>query len=78
MKILFSKKAEKYLTSLPPRIALNILDRIQKIPNGDIKPLSGRKGEYRLRVGKYRILFLVESENLSVVKIDTRGDIYKQ
>ena len=77
MKILFSKKAEKYVASLPPRVALNLLDRIQKIPEGDIKPLSGRKGEYRLRVGKYRILFFIRNENIFVVKVDTRGDIYK-
>ena len=78
MNILFSKKAEKYIMSLSPRTALNILDRIQKIPYGDIKPFSGRQSEYRLRVGKYRILFFIENENVHVVKIDTRGDIYKQ
>lgn len=77
MKILFSKKAEKYITSLPPRIGFNILNRIQKIPEGDIKPISGRKGEYRLRVGKYRIIFFIENEDLYIVKVDTRGDIYK-
>jgi len=77
MKIFLAKKAEKYVVSLPPRVALNLLDRIQKIPGGDIKPLSGRKGEYRLRVGKYRILFFIKNENIYVVKVDTRGDIYK-
>ena len=77
MKILFSKKAEKYIASLPPRIALNILYRIRKIPEGDVKPLSGRKGEYRLRAGKYRIIFFIESEDIYIVKLDTRGDIYK-
>ncbi|OFW62906.1 MAG: hypothetical protein A2Z35_03935 [Actinobacteria bacterium RBG_19FT_COMBO_36_27] len=77
MKIFFSKKAEKYIALLPPRIALNILDRIQKIPEGDIKPLSGRKGEYRLRAGKYRIIFFIEGEDIYIVKLDTRGDIYK-
>jgi len=78
VKILFSKKSEKYLTSLPPRIALNILDRIQKIPDGDIKPLAGRKGEYRLRVGKYRILFFIDKDIIHIVKLDTRGDVYKR
>ena len=78
MKVLLSKKAAKYLASLPPRIALNILARIEKIPEGDIKPLSGRKGEYRLRAGKYRIIFFIKNENIYVVKVDTRGDIYKQ
>jgi len=77
MKILFSKKAEKYLTSLPPRIALNILDRIQKIPEGDIKPFYGRKGEYRLRVGKYRIIFFIKNEVIYIAKVDIRDDIYK-
>lgn len=77
MKILFSKKAEKYITTLPPRIALNILNHIKRIPEGDIKPLSGRKGEYRLRAGKYRIIFFIESEDIYIVKLDTRGDIYK-
>jgi mRNA-degrading endonuclease RelE of RelBE toxin-antitoxin system len=77
MKILFSKKAEKYLASLPPRIALNILDRIQKIPEGDIKPFYGRKGEYRLRVGKYRIIFFIKNEVIYIAKVDIRDDIYK-
>ena len=77
MKILFSKKAEKYLVLLPPRIALNILDRIQKIPEGDIKPFYGRKGEYRLRVGKYRIIFFIKNEVIYIAKVDIRDDIYK-
>ena len=77
MKIFFSKRAEKYLASIPTRIAMHILDKIQEIPEGDIKPPSGRKGEYRLRAGKYRILFYIESENLYIVKIDTRGDVYR-
>ena len=78
MKILFSKKAEKYLTSLVSRIAFNILHRIELIPEGDIKPLVGRKGEYRLRVGKYRIIFFISNDTVYIVKIDTRGDVYKR
>jgi len=77
VKLLFSKKAEKYLLSLPKRIALNLLNRINQIPEGDIRPLSGRKGEYRLRYGKFRVLFYIESDAVKVFKIDTRGDVYK-
>lgn len=77
MNIVFSKKCEKYLLSLPKRIAIHLLDRINQIPEGDIKPLSGRKGEYRLRVGKFRILFYIEAETVRIFKIDTRGDLYK-
>jgi mRNA interferase RelE/StbE len=78
VNILFSKKAEKYLASLVPRVAFNILNRIELIPEGDIRPLAGRKGEYRLRVGKYRIVFFISEDTISVVKIDTRGDVYKR
>lgn len=78
MKILLHRQAEKYLRSLPARIALQILDRIGRIPEGDIRPLSGRKGEYRLRVGRYRILFYIEEDTVKVFKIDTRGDIYER
>jgi len=28
-------------------------------PNLDIKPLSGANGRYRMRVGEYRVLFIV-------------------
>ena len=78
MKILFSIKAEKYLTSLVSRIAFNILHRIELIPEGDIKPLAGRKGEYRLRFGKYRIIFFISNDTVYIVKIETRGDVYKR
>jgi mRNA interferase RelE/StbE len=78
VNILFSKKAEKYLASLVPRVAFNILNRIELIPEGDIRPLAGRKGEYRLRVGKYRIIFFISEDTISVVKIDTRDDVYKR
>jgi len=77
VKILFSKKAEKYLLSLPKRTALNLLNRINQIPEGDIRPLSGRKGEYQMRYGKFRVLFFIKPDTVKVFKIDTRGDIYK-
>ena len=77
MNIEFSKKSEKYLLPLPKRITIHLIDRINQLPEGDIKPLSGRKGEYRLHIGKFRILFCIEAETIRVFKIDTRGDLYK-
>jgi mRNA interferase RelE/StbE len=32
---------------------------------------------YRLRVGKYRIIYNFTEEEVIIVKIDTRGDVYK-
>lgn len=44
--------------------------------------MSGYKdGRYRLRVGKYRVIYKYETENaleiLDVMDIGSRGDIYK-
>jgi mRNA interferase RelE/StbE len=44
----------------------------------DIKPLKGRP-ELRLRVGKYRVLFVEsrETQTYVITTIAVRGDVYK-
>ncbi|RQD66792.1 MAG: type II toxin-antitoxin system RelE/ParE family toxin, partial [Tindallia sp. MSAO_Bac2] len=56
-----------------------ILEAIEKIPRGDIKKLNGKKLDniYRLRIGKYRVVYQANEENITIVKVDTRGDVYK-
>jgi mRNA interferase RelE/StbE len=76
--IFFHKKAEKYLLSLPRRIALNIISKIERLPEGDVRPIAKRPGEYRLRCGKFRVLFFIEDDTIKVYKIDTRGNVYKK
>ena len=48
-------------------------------PIGDIKPMKGYQGLYRLRVGTYRILFEVDHREkvVYIQAIDSRGGIYK-
>jgi mRNA-degrading endonuclease RelE of RelBE toxin-antitoxin system len=45
---------------------------------GDVKPLQGEfKGQFRLRVGHWRILFFFEAPDWLVVSnVDTRGQSY--
>lgn len=42
--------------------------------------MQGMNGIYRLRVGKYRILYEVNDEELLVYLMDagSRGDVYKK
>lgn len=44
----------------------------------DIKKLTGREG-YRLRIGSYRAIYAIDTGQLVilVVKVGSRGDIYK-
>ena len=56
-----------------------IFNAIQNLPDGDIKRLTGNDIPpiYRIRISKYRILFYMNEEEIQVLKVDSRGDIYK-
>jgi len=83
-RIVFSKQALKALKKMPNFMAERIrgkLDEIAKNPaaiRSDVSPMRGRPG-FRLRVGNYRAVFTVTDEILQVfvIKIGTRGDVYK-
>ena len=86
MEIQYEKAALKYLKGLQKPQRDIILDAIEKLTHkpaeGDIKKMSGYKdGRYRLRVGKYRIIYKYltnnEIEVLCIMDVGSRGDIYK-
>ena len=72
------KRLDKIPNPDKNRIAQAIYDLEDKIELLDIKKLAGREG-YRLRVGKWRILLDIDSnENIiSVYKLASRGEVYK-
>ena len=56
---------------------LAAITRYATTGHGDIKPIRGRPGEYRLRVGKWRVFFRQDqSDLLIVIGIDNRGEAY--
>lgn len=76
------KPAQRYLERMQladQKRIINALDTLITAPTTlDVKPLKGRS-EMRLRVGKYRILFVEDAENKAyiVTTIGSRGDVYK-
>ncbi|MGB3509272.1 MAG: type II toxin-antitoxin system RelE/ParE family toxin [Microcoleaceae cyanobacterium] len=76
------KAAQRYLEKMQPDDQLRIikaLDALVADATGlDVKSLKNRP-ELRLRVGKYRILFIEDRENqvYVVTNIGSRGDVYK-
>ena len=81
MEILYTKIAAKAISAMDQQTQQRIQLGIEGIPNGDILPLQGKDNEYRLRIGKYRILFEYKQKDtekiLYILNIGSRGDIYK-
>ena len=74
--IRYSKQAEKFLNRQPPHIQRRIRAAIAALPLGDVKKLTGMP-YYRLRVGDFRVLFDRDGNILTIVRIDSRGQVYK-
>jgi len=81
MKIFYSRTSLKYLHGLDKKTVGKMIEAIDKLPSeGDVKKLRGEreKNIFRLRIGRYRIIFVRDIDVIKIVKIDTRGDVYKQ
>lgn len=82
-KILLKKEAAKYLANLDKPSKNRIKTAIQglgvKPPKGDIVPLKGKEGWFRLRVGTFRVIFRLNKEDQAIIieTIASRGDVYK-
>ncbi len=80
IETIYSKDSKKSLESYDKKTGLRIIKAIEDIPLGDIKRLEGNNVPilFRLRVGKYKIIYsYLDKDCIKVIKIDTRGDIYK-
>ena len=81
--IIITHSAQKAIKKLDENTRIRILKRMkemQKWPfTGDVKPLKGLPGEWRTRVGDWRIIYSVDRDQLIVMilKVAHRGDVYK-
>ena len=77
-KIELHKSVTKYISALQTGQQKRILAAIYKLPQGDVAPMKRRKGEFRLRVGVWRVLFEYrDGDTIFIMEIDSRGDVYK-
>jgi len=66
---------EKLESSTVRRI-LKKVDELSENPfSKDIKKLKG-SDDFRLRIGDYRIIFSIEKENIQILKVGHRKNIY--
>jgi len=72
-------RAVKDLRRLDKRNAGRILKAIERFAetgHGDVKALVGKPGEYRIRAGDMRAIFVVIEDVLRVRRIGHRREIY--
>ena len=82
--IRFDKPAEKFIENADKKLAKRILDRIEELkdnpfPRESLKVKGYQENVYRIRVGKYRILYIVfrNQSLISITEIDKRCRVYK-
>ena len=81
-KLFFKKSVQKDLDRIPKKDLKRILSRIESLsvdprPKGCEK-LTGQE-RYRLRQGRYRIVYSIQDDELTVwvVKVGHRKDVYR-
>ena len=79
----FKKKAVEEIEMLPSQVRRRILEKLkfyslQENPLRSADKLKDyRFGNYRFRIGDYRVLFDVEDKKIIILKVGHRSDIYK-
>jgi mRNA interferase RelE/StbE len=81
-EILLKRSAERELTALPRGTHDRIVERIARLrlsprPSGVVK-LQGQDA-YRMRVGDYRVLYVVDDHRrrVEVIAVGHRRDVYR-
>jgi len=80
MALTYSRTSIKFLAKCEPKIRAAIVEAIRELPDkGDVQKLKGQviQNAFRLRVGRYRVVYVWEAYEVRILKIDTRGDVYK-
>lgn len=82
MKLQLTSRAQKELDKIDDKTALRISQKIYRLetnPYGlDSQKLGGGKG-YRIRLGDYRIVYIINNENktITIIRIRHRREVYK-
>ena len=83
MKYLFRPSAEKQFGKLDSQIQVRIIKKLEFIISTN-NPLDfadtltqSKIGQYRFRIGDYRVIFDVEGETIIILSVGHRREIYK-
>ena len=82
-RYIFSKTAEKDLKKLSRPVQIQIINKLKYFIKS-ANPLAfasylkdSQLGTYRFRIGDYRVIFDIEDENIIILTLGHRREIYK-
>ena len=80
-EILFTNRALKDLRNFDNNIRKRIIEKIGELNNEPVKKsrklINKKIGQYRFRIGVYRVIFDIEDNNIIILRIGNRKEIYK-
>jgi mRNA interferase RelE/StbE len=84
-KLIFDKEVEKFIKKQDTNVRRRIRDALLELAESpfqasEVKRLKGRQGQFRKRVGNFRIIYEIVDKQLIilVLKISSRGSAYKE
>lgn len=81
-RIVYKKSVQRDLKKLDKHEALNILEKIENILSehpSSFPVLKGRfSGLRKYRVGDYRVIYVILEEDVVILRIGDRKEIYKK
>ena len=81
-RLVYTQRAFKDLKNLDPQVRQRIGQSLKRLENDPLKfarkLTDPRIGSYRLRIGEYRVVFDVEGEEIVVLRVGHRRDIYRR
>lgn len=78
-----SRQADKFIRSLSDKEREAVKKAVERLISGDLEGLDIARllpypKEYRLRVGRIRVLFESTTDRLFIFKAEYRGTVYKK
>jgi len=81
MRLVITKNFKRRFNLLPSKIKNRFLKIIEKLYDDPFMgiPLKGRlKGKRKIRVGKYRLIYMIDEDCVVLLDVGLRESIYKR
>ncbi|MCJ7669475.1 MAG: type II toxin-antitoxin system RelE/ParE family toxin [Dehalococcoidia bacterium] len=81
-KIVFTKRAMRDISKLEPEIKEKMGDALRRYGKDPLnyarKMVDPSLGNYRFRIGDYRVIFDIEGDEIIVLRVGHRKEIYRR